>query len=127
MVMKLSKSSICILVFVSALSLSGCSNSSDSVCSSIRGISQALESSLGILSENFSASENEKLAQSLSQLRELSAKNNSIGQPKALLEKSIEDLMSNIIARDPNSAAENVNDMTVAIQSINAACENLNE
>lgn len=78
--------------------------------------------SLEALSQDFSSKENENLAKSLAQLRDLSSSSNSIGKSKDLLEKSIEDLMSHLIAGDPIAASKNVNDMTVAIQTLTAAC-----
>ena len=116
------KSPILIIAFSSTLFFSGCSNVDKTLCSSIKGISQDLGASLRNVSDNFSAAENDNFAQSLYQLRELSASNDSIRQPKALLENSIEELMSSLLAQDSNSASTNVYDMTVAIQSLNAAC-----
>ena len=104
------------LTICSTLIFSGCGANKKDI------ISSDLASAIGALSNEFSQEQNTKLALSLKQLRDLSSSSSSISQPKVLLENSIEDLMSNALAGDKSAAAKNVNDMTVAIQSLTSAC-----
>ena len=110
------------LTICSTLIFSGCGANKKDTCDSIKIISSDLASAIGALSNKFSQEQNTKLALSLKQLRDLSSSSSSISQPKVLLENSIEDLMSNALAGDKSAAAKNVNDMTVAIQSLTSAC-----
>ena len=116
------KATLVITSMLFTVALSGCGSESESICGSIRSISRDLATSLQALASDFSSEQNDKLAKSLAELRNLSTDGSAVNQSKILLEKSIEKLMSNLIAGDTYAAAENVNDMTVAIQTLTAAC-----
>lgn len=116
------KATLIITSMLFTVALSGCGSESGSICGSIKSISRDLATSLQALAGDFSSEQNDKLAKSLAELRNLSTDSSAVNQSKILLEKSIEKLMSNLIAGDTYAAAENVNDMTVAIQTLTAAC-----
>ena len=115
------------LAIMAALTLSACGSGGDnsqSICQSTKTIAGELAATLELIVADFSGDQNDRLAQSLDDLRNLAPTDTSLDQSKKLLEDSIESLMSDLNAGDPSSASNDVIDMTTAIQSITAACSN---
>lgn len=115
------------LAIVAALALSACGGGGDnsqSICQSTKTIAGDLAATLDLIVADFSNAQNDRLAQSLDDLRNLTPSDASLNESKKLLEDSIQSLMSDLNAGDPASASNDVVDMTTAIQSITAACSN---
>lgn len=107
------------------LVLTGCGSSgtsSASACTEIQPIALDLANVLQSLVTDFSSDYNDQLASSLSDLRGLSDSDPAVAEAIDSLEQSIEALMSDLVGGDIYAASDDVNDMTVAVQSLTAAC-----
>lgn len=115
------------LAVVAVLGLSACGTGGDSresVCESIKTIATDLAATLELIAADFSNSQNDQLASSLDDLRNLNPSDVSLKESKQLLEDSLESLMSDLNENNSFSASEDVTKMSTAIQSFTAACSN---
>lgn len=113
---------IAIEVFFLSLLVS-CSNGNNDICNEIKPIAQNISTTLQSIAQNFGNSYNDKLAEDLAKLRKLNSSDASKNSPKLLLENSIQQLMSDLNSSDFMSASRDVDNMTTAIQSLLAVCQ----